>query len=157
LIVVDNGIKWEWVMESRIFTGTYRHSVDGKNRLFLPAKLRGSTSRFMITRGLDRCLYVYTRETWKKQIEKLDTVNLADKTEERVFKRIFLSDAAEAEADSQGRIVIPGVLKEIAGIKREAVIIGVGKRLEIWSREGWNAYSRKAREIFERLATKLEI
>ena len=140
-----------------VFTGTYHHAVDSKNRLFLPARLRKSAGRFIVTSGLDRCLYVYPLKSWVKLIEKLDSINLRDKSEERIFKRIFLSSAVEVQVDALGRIVIPQVLKKQACLKKDAVIIGVWSRLEIWSKDGWKSYNEKAKKVFSKLANKLDI
>lgn len=140
-----------------IFTGKYHHSIDEKNRLFLPAKLRKSIAKFIITPGLDKCLYVYPLNMWVKLIDKFDNITLKDKSKERVFKRLFLSNAVEVQIDNQGRIVIPQVLKTQSYIKKDVVVIGVGNRLEIWSKERWEVYYSKAKKVFNQLATKLEI
>ena len=152
----QDGGKWG-IIPKMILTGTYHHSIDEKNRLFLPAKLRKGISRFIITPGLENCLNVYPMHIWIKLVNKFETIGMKDKSKERIFKRIFLSNAAEIEVDEQGRIVIPQLLKTQIKIKRDVVVIGVSNRLEIWSKEKWNSYYKKARKVFEKLANKLEI
>lgn len=140
-----------------IFTGTYCHSIDEKNRLFLPAKLRRGISKFIVTPGLDKCLYVYPLNIWVKLIDKFDNLELKDKSKERVFKRLFLSKAAEVRIDIQGRVIIPQALIEQLEIGRDVAIIGVWNRIEIWPQERWKVYSRKAEKVFSGIASKLEI
>jgi MraZ protein len=140
-----------------ILIGQYSHTVDNKNRIFLPAKLRTGVKTFIITNGLDRCLYVYPEERWNGIVEKFDGISLEDKGEERAFKRAFLSEAVEVRADSLGRIVIPSKMLSYIGGPRSVVIVGVWKRLEIWSANDWDAYSMKARQTLEKISHKLEI
>ena len=142
---------------SMILTGTYYHIVDEKNRLFLPAKLRKNNARFIITPGLDRCIYVYPMSTWVSIMDKLDGVTLSDKSKQRVFKRVFLSNAVEVRVDSQGRIVIPQVLKTQSYVWKDVVVIGVKNHLEIWAKEKWQVYYERSKKIFNQLATKLDI
>jgi MraZ protein len=154
-----SGLKWGKVDNNpkMILTGTYRHIIDEKNRLFLPAKLRRGKSRFIVTPGLDKCIYVYPLETWVNIIDRLDDITLKDKTKQRVFKRVFLSDAVEVQPDDQGRIVVPQTLKDQSSIGKEVVVIGVRNHLEIWAEGKWRAYYEKSRKIFNQLATKLDI
>jgi MraZ protein len=142
-----------------IFLGQFEHAVDNKNRLFLPARFRekNSGSRFIMTQGLEQCLFVYAPQGWELLAGKLDRLSLADKSEERAFKRTLLAAACEAEADQQGRILIPQLLKDYAGLKRDAVILGVLNHVEIWAKERWEHYRKKARRSFEKAAPQLEL
>lgn len=124
-----------------MFIGEYNHSIDAKNRLIVPSKFRDDLgSKFIITKGLDGCLYVYTLEEWSKLEQKLRTLPLTNK-DARSFVRFFFSGASEMEIDKQGRTLIPQNLKEYASIEKEIVSIGVSTRIEIWSKEKWNDYN----------------
>lgn len=124
-----------------MFIGEYNHSVDAKNRISIPSKFRDELgSKFIITKGLDGCLYVYTSDEWKKLEQKLSTLPLTNR-DARAFVRFFFSGASEIEIDKQGRALIPQNLKEYAKIKKEIVSIGVSSRIEIWSREKWLEYN----------------
>ncbi|MCR6515414.1 MAG: division/cell wall cluster transcriptional repressor MraZ [Clostridium sp.] len=124
-----------------MFIGEYNHALDNKNRMIVPAKLRdGLNGRFVITKGLDGCLYVYPMEEWRKLEEKMKTLPLTNKNA-RAFVRFFFSGAAEIELDKQGRGLIPQNLKEYAEIGKEIVSIGVLSRIEIWSKQKWDDYN----------------
>lgn len=124
-----------------MFIGEYQHSLDSKNRIIVPAKLReGLGSKFVITKGLDGCLYAYPLEEWKKLEDKLKTLPLTNK-DARTFVRFFFSGACEVELDKQFRGLIPQNLKEYAKIEKDIVSIGVLSRVEIWSREMWEEYN----------------
>ena len=118
-----------------MFMGEYNHTIDAKGRLIVPSKFReafGDT--FVVTKGLDGCLFVYDNEEWKLFEEKLRALPITNK-EARQFVRFFLAGAAEVEVDKQGRILIPNVLREFAGLAKDVALVGVGSRIEIWSRE----------------------
>lgn len=124
-----------------MFFGEYQHALDTKNRIIVPAKLREELgNKFVITKGLDRCLYVYPLVEWKILEEKLKTLPLTNK-DARAFVRFFFSGACEIELDKQYRGVIPQNLKEYAGIEKDIVSIGVLSRVEIWSKEKWDEYN----------------
>lgn len=124
-----------------MFIGEYQHALDSKNRIVVPAKLReGLGSKFVITKGLDGCLYAYPLEEWRTLEEKLKTLPLTNK-DARAFVRFFFSGACEIELDKQYRGVIPQNLKEYAGIEKDIVSIGVLSRVEIWSKEKWDEYN----------------
>jgi len=149
------------VVESRIsiFLGQYEHGVDDKNRLFLPARFREKNTDdcFIMTQGLERCLFLFPPGAWATLANKLDQLPLANKVEERAFKRTLLSAASEAEVDSQGRILIPQMLKDYAQIRKDAVVLGVLHHVEIWAKERWETYRKKARASFEKAAPHLEL
>ena len=124
-----------------MFIGEYEHNVDAKGRIIMPAKLRDDIGdKFIITKGLDGCLFAYSLNEWANFEEKLKALPLAQKNA-RNFVRFFLSGAVECEIDKQGRFLIPANLREHANLDKEVVIIGVGTRLEIWNKAVWKDYS----------------
>lgn len=124
-----------------MFIGEYQHSLDSKNRIIVPAKLReGLGNKFVITKGLDGCLYAYPLEEWNILEDKLKTLPLTNK-DARTFVRFFFSGACEVELDKQFRGLIPQNLKEYAKIEKDIVSIGVLSRVEIWSKEMWENYN----------------
>ncbi len=134
--------------------GEYQHSLDAKNRMIVPSKLREDLgNKFVITKGLDGCLYIYPTDEWVKLQEKLKTLPLTNK-DARAFVRFFFAGASEVEIDKQGRGLIPQNLKEYAGIEKEIVSIGVLSRVEIWSREKWNEYNNSNID-YEKIAEKM--
>jgi MraZ protein len=140
-----------------MYIGQYIHSLDSKNRVFLPVRFRSTNKKFILTRGLESCLFLYDLSSWEKVLQKLEELSLPDKTQERAFKRALLSGAHEAQPDFQGRILIPQPLKEYARIQSEIIIIGVGNRLEIWDHLKWNKYYQQQADVsFRNLAGKLE-
>ena len=127
--------------ETKLFIGEYEHSVDSKGRVIMPVKLRDDIGeKFIVTKGLDGCLFAYSAEEWHNFEEKLKTLPLTNKNA-RDFVRFFLSGAVECEIDKQGRFLIPGNLREYATLEKEIIIIGVGTRIEIWNKEEWKKYS----------------
>ena len=124
-----------------MFIGEYEHSVDAKGRVIMPAKLREDIGeKFIVTKGLDGCLFAYSQTEWSNFEEKLKTLPLTNKNA-RDFVRFFLSGAVECEIDKQGRFLIPNNLRTYAILEKEIIIIGVGTRVEIWNREEWKKYS----------------
>ena len=121
--------------------GEYEHSLDVKGRLILPAKIREDMGdKFIVTKGLDGCLFGFSQNEWTNFEEKLKTLPLTNKNA-RDFVRFFLSGATEREIDKQGRFLIAGNLREYANLEKDAIIIGVGTRIEIWNREKWKSYN----------------
>ena len=124
-----------------MFIGEYEHSVDVKGRIIMPSKLRENIGeKFIVTKGLDKCLFAYSKSEWTNFEEKLKTLPLTNKNA-RDFVRFFLSGAVECEIDKQGRFLVPANLRTYANIDKEIVIIGVGTRLEIWNKSSWTNYS----------------
>ena len=118
-----------------MFMGEYNHTLDAKGRLIIPSKFRDSLGwEFVVTKGMDGCLFVFAEKEWKEFEEKLKTLPMMDK-ESRTFVRFFLAGATSVEVDKTGRILLPQVLREFAGITKDAVLIGVGNRVEIWSKD----------------------
>lgn len=118
-----------------MFMGEYNHTIDTKGRLIVPSKFREALGdTFVVTKGLDGCLFVYDNQEWNAFEEKLKSLPITNK-EARQFARFFLAGAAEVEVDKQGRILVPNILREFAQINKEVVLIGVASRIEIWSKE----------------------
>ena len=137
-----------------MFIGEYSHSLDNKNRMIIPAKLREELEgRFIITKGLDGCLYVYPLDEWKQLAEKLKALPLTNKNA-RDFVRFFFSGASEIDIDKQGRGLIPQNLIEYAGITKDIISIGVLTKVEIWSKERWDQYNNETVDYNE-LAEKM--
>ena len=121
--------------------GEYEHTLDAKGRLIMPSKLReGIGEKFIITKGLDGCLFVFSLDEWTNFEEKLKTLPITNK-DARTFVRFFLSGATECEIDKQGRFLIVSTLREYASMDKEVVIIGVGTRIEIWNKDKWKNYN----------------
>lgn len=137
-----------------MFMGEYSHNVDAKGRLIVPAKFREQLGdEFVVTKGLDGCLFVYPQEEWQNIEEKFREVPLTTK-DARKFSRFFFAGAASCEIDKQGRILIPSVLREFADLEKDVVLVGVLSRIEIWSRARWeesNSYDDMD-EIAEHMA-----
>ena len=120
-----------------MFMGENNHTIDAKGRLIIPSKFREALGdEFVVTKGMDGCLFVFDDSEWQTFAEKLRSLPMIDK-EVRQFTRFFLAGAAGVEVDKQGRILLPSVLREFADITKDAVLIGVGSRIEIWSKDRW--------------------
>lgn len=120
-----------------MFMGEYNHTIDTKGRVIVPSKFRETLGEeFVVTKGLDGCLFVYDNSEWAAFEEKLKSLPITNK-DARAFVRFFLAGAASVEVDKQGRILLPGSLREFADLQKDVVLIGVGSRIEIWSRERW--------------------
>ena len=126
-----------------MFIGEYTHNLDTKGRLAVPAKFRGSlVNGAIITRGLDKCLFVFTKPEWEKLAEKLINLPIVQ-ANSRAFVRMMLAGAMDVEVDGQGRILIPEYLRSYAGLSKKCVVTGLYNRLEIWDSEDWKAYKKK--------------
>lgn len=138
-----------------MFMGEYHHNIDDKNRLIIPSKFReGLGNDFIITRGIENCLFVYSKIDWQKIVSKLETLPFTKK-DARNFTRFFLSGAVNAEIDKQGRSSLSQALIDYANIEKECVIIGVGNRLEIWSKEEWDNFFNSAQDNMSDIAENL--
>ena len=138
-----------------MFMGEYNHTIDAKGRLIVPAKFREILGdNFIVTKGLDGCLFVYPNDEWTRFEEKLKSLPLTNKNA-RQFTRFFLAGAAACEVDKQGRILLPQVLREFASVEKDVVLVGVASRIEIWSRERWdesmNTYDGDMDEVAENM------
>jgi MraZ protein len=137
------------------FLGEYQHALDEKGRLTVPARFRiGLGDPFITTRGLDGCLFAYPLDIWERISGQLESLPFTESAP-RAFARLFFSGATEASFDRQGRFLIPPVLRSYAALDREAAIIGVSNRVEIWSGERWREYRAKAEQDYQTLAEGL--
>lgn len=139
----------------KVFIGEYQYSIDDKGRVSLPVKYR---SKFedgcIVTRGLDHCLWVYTKEDWDKLAEEISNLPITQKNA-RSFSRLMLSGAVEVKPDKIGRVNLPAYLKEYCGIKNKVIVAGVYNRLEIWPEKQWNEFKKGMEENSEEIAEQL--
>ena len=150
--VVYCGEEWEMLL------GEYEHTLDDKNRLTLPAKFREAfTGGVVVTRGMDGCLYAYTRDDFARLVERTRALDPLSR-ESRVMQRHFFSGATDAEPDKQGRVMLPAALLQSAGLAREVVVAGVYDHVEIWDRAAWRQHLEEvegsAEHVAERLAAR---
>jgi MraZ protein len=142
-----------------MFYGEYIHSIDRKGRIILPAKFRevaksNFIEKFFVTRGLDKCLFMFSEEEWRSQEAKFKAIPFT-KQEARTFNRLYFSGAVEVVPDRQGRILLPQYLKDFAEIKRDTIIVGVSNRIEVWAKNKWEEFYSNSRQSFEAIAEKL--
>ena len=142
-----------------MFYGEYKHSIDRKGRLILPAKFRDACKeyridRFFLTRGLDKCIFMFTEDEWRVQEQKFKTMSFT-KQEARSFNRMFFSGAIDTVPDKQGRFIIPQYLKEYANIKKDTILLGVSNRIEIWDRKSWHTFYENSSDSFEQIAENI--
>ncbi len=135
-----------------MFIGEYRHTFDAKNRVSLPAKFRKDLgASVVVTRGFDRCLFVYAKAAWKQEAEKIAKHSVAS-SKGRGLARLMLAGASEAEVDTAGRILVPDYLKSFAGLSDKAVIAGVSDRIELWDEDAWTTYTASIEKDADSLA-----
>jgi len=138
-----------------MFMGEFQHNIDIKGRMIVPAKFReGLGNSFVVTRGLDQCLFIYPMEEWAEVEGKLKKLPLTKK-DARAFTRFFFSGAVECEVDKQGRINIPQPLRTYAALEKECVVIGVSNRVELWSKTIWEDYFNDSEASFAEIAENL--
>jgi MraZ protein len=138
-----------------MFIGEYSYSVDDKKRLAVPSRFRSELKgKVVVTRGLDKCLFIYPLKVWGELAEKLGSLPIGEAST-RSFTRLMLAGAIDVDVDKQGRILIPDYLKEYAGIKRNVVIAGLYNRLEIWDEARWEEYKSGAEKNSEEIAEQL--
>lgn len=139
-----------------MFIGQYQHSIDGKGRVIMPARFRERLGEsFVLTRGLDSCLFIYTVGEWERLASSLESLQFT-RRDHRTFTRFFFSGAAEGQLDSQGRFLVPPHLREYAQLEKDLVIIGVSSRIEVWGMKSWEIYKEDAAISFEDIAEKIE-
>ena len=139
-----------------MLTGEFNHSIDSKGRLIIPSKLRDRLGEhFVITKGMDGCLFLYPENEWEAFEEKLRTLPLTNK-KARDFKRFFLGSAVEGEIDKQGRVLLSTSLRTYANLEKEVVLAGVLDKVEIWSKEAWDARTTDIEENIEDIASDME-
>lgn len=135
-----------------MFLGEYRHNLDQKGRIIIPSKFRESLGEeFVITKGLDSCLFLFPMKEWKVLEEKLKALPFTNK-DARAFVRFFTSGATEGGLDKQGRVLIPQNLRDHAKLQKDAVVIGVPNRIEIWAQENWDSYTNDDNLSYESIA-----
>ena len=149
--MVESGEKWGMYM----FIGEFHHSIDDKGRIIIPSKFREKLgNQFIITRGIDNCLFVYSNDDWMKITNKLSSLPFT-KRDARIFNRFFLSGATDVELDKQGRVNISSPLISYANLTKDCVIIGTGDRLEIWAEESWNSFFNSTKDNMSDIAENL--
>ncbi|MBA2914047.1 division/cell wall cluster transcriptional repressor MraZ [Limosilactobacillus frumenti] len=140
-----------------MFMGEFKHSIDAKGRLIIPAKFRDQLDgHFIVTRGLDGCLFGYPMAEWQQMEEKLKTLPLT-KRDARAFVRFLYSAATECDIDKQGRINIPDTLCAHADLTKKCVVVGVSNRIEIWSEDRWQQFTSTTANDFDEIAEDLNI
>ena len=138
-----------------MFIGEFHHTIDEKGRIIIPAKFRDELGeRFIITRGIENCLFVYSLENWDKITNKLNSLPFTKK-DARVFNRFFLSGATDVELDKQGRVNISTPLIDYAKLQKDCVVIGTGDRLEIWAQEYWDIFFNSTKDNMSDIAENL--
>ncbi|NMB26744.1 MAG: division/cell wall cluster transcriptional repressor MraZ [Tissierellia bacterium] len=138
-----------------MFIGEYQHTIDNKGRVIMPSKFREDLgSNFIMTKGLDNCLFVYPMDEWIVLQEKLKSLPFTNR-DARAFVRFFFAGATECTLDKQGRILIPGNLREHAKLEKDATIIGVATRIELWSNEEWANYNDDDSLSYDSIAEKM--
>lgn len=143
------------ILKLFMLIGEYRHTMDEKNRLSVPAKFRKELGKKIImTRGLDRCLFVYPVAEWKKFSSKLAALSIGS-AEGRGFSRAMLGGAMEVEVDGSGRVLVPDHLKSYAGLATKIIVAGIHNRVELWNEEDWNNYTAGVESKANDLAQKL--
>ena len=142
-----------------MFYGEYEHSIDRKGRLILPSRFReiskdNHIERFFLTRGLDKCIFMFSEDEWRLQEQKFKNMPFT-KQESRQFNRMFFSGAVDVMPDRQGRFIIPKYLKDFAAIKKDTILIGVSNRIEIWDKEVWRQFYASSSDSFEQTAENI--
>ena len=142
-----------------MFYGEYKHGIDRKGRLILPSRFRdvakeNNIEKFFVTRGLDKCIFMFSENEWRIQEQKFKNLSFT-KQEARTFNRMFFSGAVEVIPDKQGRFIIPQYLKDFASIKSQTIVIGVSNRVEIWDSKTWSELFSKSAEVYEQTSENM--
>lgn len=138
-----------------MFIGEYQHTLDSKGRVIIPSRFREDLGDgFVMTKGLDNCLFIYPKNEWAILEEKLKTLPLTNR-DARAFIRFFFSGATECIIDKQGRVLIPSNLREHSKLEKDVVVIGVSTRMEIWSKEEWDTYNNDDNLSYDNIAEKM--
>lgn len=140
---------------SRMFIGEYSHNLDDKGRLAVPKKFRTALSKgAVVTRGLDNCLFLYTKDEWKKLADKLANLPFSQ-ANARAFARLMLAGAMDVVLDKQGRIILPEYLRTFAGLDKELIVAGLYNRLELWDKTAWNTYTTQSEKQSNTIAEQM--
>ncbi len=135
--------------------GEYKHSIDAKGRLAIPVKFRPALGDgAIITKGLDRCLFVFGEEEWQKLAEKIMSLPLVQ-ADSRAFARLMLGGASDVRLDAQGRVLVPEYLRAYAGLEKKVVVAGLYTRMEIWDEGGWDTYKKGTESASDEIAERL--
>jgi len=135
--------------------GEFKHSLDQKGRISIPAKFRQKFAEGLIlTRGIDQCVFGFSKTEWEKVVNKITNLPLSQ-SNARAFARLMLSGAFEAEIDNQGRVLIPEILRKYANLEKKVVIVGMYNRIEIWDENKWEEYKKQSEESSEEIAERL--
>ena len=138
-----------------MFIGEYKYNLDEKNRLALPSKFRKLFSNgAVITKGLDNCLFIYTKKEWDKLVEKLVKLPISQ-AKSRAFSRMMLAGAMDVSIDKQGRIIVPEYLRTFATLKKEIIVAGLYDRLELWDKKSWEEYMKKNEAATNEIAEQM--
>src|SRR6185503_18279884 len=142
-----------------MFYGEFEHGIDRKGRIILPAKFREiakdrGLEKFFVTRGLDKCIFMFSEDEWRSQEQKFKNLSFT-KQQSRNFNRLFFSGAVEVAPDKQGRFIIPQYLKDYANIRKDAIVIGVSNRIEIWDHKTWQEFYTNSNASFEQIAENI--
>src|SRR3989344_3570508 len=138
-----------------MFIGEFTHNLDDKGRLAIPVKFRRDlTKGAVVTRGLDNCLFLYTKNEWEKLAEKLATLPISQ-ANSRAFARLMLAGAMDVDVDKQGRIVLPEYLRQFAGLSKNVIVAGLYSRVEIWDESKWQAYKKQTENNSNEIAEKM--
>ncbi len=140
-----------------MFTWSYERSIDEKGRIIIPPKFRKDLGmEFIITRGLERCIYIYPMDTWKELSRKISSLPL-EKKDVRIYQRFVFSSALDVKMDSQGRISIPKALRDYAGIKKDVIMVGVSSRVEIWDKATWEKINEELEKSLSNFENLIEL
>lgn len=137
--------------------GEYQHSLDDKRRVAIPARLRGTVKKFVLARGLEECLSLYTEDAWKKLLSKLQDLPVSNKSQARAFRRLLISGATSADVDGQGRLLVPESLGRYAGIEKDVMVLGMETHIELWSSEKWTQYRQRAEQDSRSIADQIDL
>ena len=138
-----------------MFIGEYNHNLDDKGRIAIPKKFRDDlTKGAVVTKGLDNCLFVYTKKEWEKLANKIAKLPFSQ-AKSRAFSRLMLAGAMDVKIDKQGRVILPDYLRKFAGLKKEIIVAGLFDSLEIWDAKKWNEYKTKTESSSNQIAEEL--
>lgn len=138
-----------------MFIGEYTHTIDEKGRLAIPVKFRAQlASGAVVTRGLDNCLFLYPKDEWEEMAKKLAALPVSQ-ADARAFARLMLAGAMDVDLDKQGRVILPGYLRQYSGLKNTTVVAGLYNRVEIWNEAAWKEYQKNAEDQSNDIAEHL--
>jgi MraZ protein len=143
--------------ENSVLTGISFHTLDEKNRLFIPPKFRSEEKKYVLTCGIDNCIVIYSFNHWRNVIKKIELLSIKNKTYQRAFVRLFFAEAEIVEIDKQGRLLIPKKFKHKYKLYNEVVLVGNKDKIELWPKEEWDKYYDKMLKIIKKVKTQIDI